>query len=88
MKKKTVKKAPKAKKKSNAPKKKTRIEKLEAVVSDLNIRLYTLEAIVNNLSPTVDFSGTAGNSTATPYVTTAFPVYFDYAGALIAAKKQ
>lgn len=88
MKKKPVKKAPKANKKKNtAPKKKTRIEKLEAVVAELNIKIKTLETIVQAAVPTVDFSGTAGNSTATPYVATSFPVYFDYAGVLAAMKK-
>lgn len=92
MKKKPAKKAPKAKKKSNAPKKKTRIEKLEAVVTKLNIRLDTLEAIVQHVQPTVDFSGAAKNSTTStvcgmPYVATSWPVYMDYAGTIAAMKK-
>jgi hypothetical protein len=91
MKKKPTKKAPKAKKKNTAPKKKTRIEKLEAVVSALNLRIQTLESIVQTMAPTVDFAGADKNSTSTvggmPYVATSYPVYMDYAGFLAAMKK-
>lgn len=50
-KKKTAKAAPKKNKKPAAAKKTSRIEKLEAVVSELALKLKALEAAVNALQP-------------------------------------